>query len=353
MSLVALMLLAGCAGYNRFDAAPLTEPARADPLAPYEAARWPEFLHRIDLPRGRDYVILAFLPTNKPIDLSSPERARSSVLSALVSPGFDTKIGHMIVAWQCGPHRGMTSMTGAKGTEAADMFKAGWGFVAALSTYSDGRLYPEGEHRLANLDALEAGRGVVTAVEVTRGACDEMRRELTRFVTHPDAPMQTYGLRQDPASYEGAGCISFGFYLAGAAGVLGEVAPQIRRDIALRTSLLGRGTGSFPSVGLYRPPGGCCDKPLPLTRLLFSDWGAGPVVDRVRIEDGELVLAALVAARERVAPADDWRFARVLPAQGDAAVARAAEAGRRFAAGYPVIRIADPGGVSALVLERR
>ena len=39
-------------------------------------------------------------------------------------------------------------------------------------------------------------------------------------LTHPDTPVRNYGLMKDPAAYEGAGCISFGFYLAGAAGVL-------------------------------------------------------------------------------------------------------------------------------------
>ena len=351
--LAGLVLLAGCGAYNRFDDAPLTDPSRTDVLAPYEAARWPDYLHRLELPRARDYVIVSFLPTNQPFDLGAPERARHTLQDALLSPGFDTKIGHTIVAWQCGPHRGMTSMTGAKGPESTDMLKQGWGFVAALSTYTDGTLYPEGEHRLANLNGIEAGRAVVTAVEVTRRQCEAMRRELTRFVTHPNQPVRNFGLMYDPADYEGAGCISFAFHLAGAAGVMREVAPHIRRDIALRPPMLGKGAGHYPGVVLYHPPAGCCDRPLPLPKLLFSRWDAGPVVDHVRVEDGELVLAALVAAREGVAPADDWRDQRVLPADRDPWIARAADAGRRFAAAYPVRRIVDPDGVSALVLERR
>ena len=350
-----LLLLASCAGYERFATPSMTDPTRHDVLAPYEAARWPAFLRRLDLARARDYVILAFVPTNHPFDLSSHSRARASLLEAAASPGLDTRIGHLIVGWQCGPHQGMTSMTGAQGPEADALLKNGWGFAAALSTFTDGYLYPEGEHRLANLEALAAGRGVVMAVEVRRSDCAAMRAELGRFLTHPNAPVKNYGLRHDPAAYEGAGCISFGFYLANAAGILDEVSDRISREVTLHAPMLGQGpegAARYRGVVLYSPPDGCCSRPMPLAKLLLSRWDDGPVVDRVRVEDGELVLAALVAAREGVAPSDDWRFARRLPEARDPWAARAALAGRRFAGSYPVTRIADPEGVSALVLER-
>lgn len=350
--LAGTVLLAACGVSSEFDASPLDQPARRDVLAPYEAARWPDYLRRIDLPEARDYVILAYVPPRRPLDLSSPERARLSLRSALLTPGPDTRIGHSIVAWQCGAQQGMASMTGAEGPEAVEMVKRGWGLVPLLSTFTDGRLYPEGAHRKSNLDALVEGRGVVTAVEVTRAQCEGLRTELTRFLTHPQAPARNYGLMKDPAAYEGAGCISFGFYLAGAAQVLGEVAPLVTREIALRPTVLGKGDGSYPAVRPYHPPPGCCDRPVPLDELLFGRWDRGPVVARVEVEDGELMLAALVAARERAAASEDWRFDRVLRADRDPAVADAAAAGRRFAAEYPVARIADPSGVSALVLER-
>lgn len=351
-ALAVLWLLAGCGGYDRFDAAPVEEPARTDALAPYEAAQWPDHLHRLDLPRTRDYVILSFLPTNHPFDLSTPTRARWSLIEAMSSPGQDTRIGHAIVAWQCGPNRGMTSMTGASGPESGQLVRDGWGFVAALSTYSDGRLYPEGEHRLANLRGIEQGRAIVTAVEVDRAECEAMRDELTRFVTHPNRPATRYGLMLAPERYEGAGCISFGFYLANAAGAMEGLTPAIRREVTLYAPVLGRAGDELPGVAHYRPPAGCCETPVPPARLLASRWDQGPPVDRVHVEDGELVVAALVAAREDVAPDDDWRFARMLPEARDPYVARAAEAGRAFAADYPVRRIADAGGVAALVLER-
>ena len=62
----------------------------------------------------------------------------------------------------------------------------------------------------------------------------------------------------------------------------------------------------------YRPAGCarlCAPRPLPA--LVATPWGEGPVVDRLRIADGELVLAGLVSLRRGVAPDDDWRFGRV------------------------------------------
>jgi hypothetical protein len=344
-------LLGGCALYDRYADAPLADPDRQDVLAPYEAAQWPRYLDRLGLPRDRDFVIMAFLPTRYPLDLSDPEAARRSFLKAALSPGMDTKIGHTIVGWQCGRHRGMTSMSGANGPEAFRLLREGWGFVAALSTYTDGKLYPEGEHRIANLEALEAGRGIVTAVEVSRDGCAGLRRALTGFLTHPDAPVEKFGLMLDPGRFEGGGCISFGFYLANAAGAMGEVSPHIRREVPLHAPMLGRGGAELPTVVHYRPPAGCCGRPVTLDELLFKPWDAGPEVDRVRVEDGELVIAALVAARQGVAAPDDWRFARVL-ARSDPPVARAWTAGEALAARYPVRWIADPDGVQALVLAR-
>lgn len=321
-------------------------------LAPYEAAGWPRYLDRLELPRDRDFVVVAFLPTRQPLDLSDPEKARKSLLKAALSPGMDTKIGHTIVSWQCGKYRGMTSMTGANGPEAFQLLREGWGLVAALSVYTDGKLYPAGEHRIANLEAIEAGRAIVTAVEVSRADCQGLRQALTDFVTHPKAPVKNFGLMLDPERFEGGGCISFGFFLANAAGVMREITPHIWREVPLHASMLGRGGPELPTIVHYRPPAGCCERPLPLDALLFKDWGQGPEVDRVRVEDGELVIAALVAARVGVSAPDDWRFARTLP-KTDPPIARAWAAGAAWAKGYPVRWIADPDGAQALVLAMR
>lgn len=74
------------------------------------------------------------------------------------------------------------------------------GFRPRAFGLHDGRVYPEGKHSLANLDALCEGRGVVTAVEVSRTDCEGLRQDLTRLLTHPDKPARNYGLMKDPAA---------------------------------------------------------------------------------------------------------------------------------------------------------
>jgi len=349
----ALVLgLGSCALIGSYASLPIVEPERSDVLAPYEAADWPRYLKRLNLPRERDYVVVSFIPTRYPLDFSDPAKAQASFLEAGLSPGLDTKIGHTIVGWQCGPYQGMTSMSGANGFEAVELLTGGWGLVAGLSIYTDGKLYPEGEHRKSNLRGIEQGRAIVTAVEVSRNDCLSMRQDLKRFIQHPNEPAKNFGLMLFPERYEGGGCISFGFFLANAAGIMTEITPTIRREVPLYSTMLGRGGAELPSVVHYRPPEGCCETPVALDSLLFEPWARGPVVDRARIEDGELVIAAMVAGRAGVTAADDWRFDRVL-ARSDPAIARAWDAGERFASRYPVRRIADPNGSQALVLERR
>jgi hypothetical protein len=345
------LLVAACAPAPFADL-PIIEPARRDVLAPYEAADWPRYLKRLALPTERDYVILSFLPTKYPLDLSTPAKARRSFLEVAVSPGPFTRIGHAIVGWQCGNSRGMTSMTGAQGPEAFHLLREGWGLVPLLSVYSDGRLYPEGAHRRSNLRGLDQGYGIVVATGVSRTECEEMRSALVRFITHPNQPATRYGLSLSPERLEGGGCISFGFYLANAAGIMGEVARHIHREVPIHSAMLGRRGPEVPGLRHYRPPVGCCDRPLTLDRLLLTPWETSPIVDRRRVEDGELVIAALVAARIGVAPAEDWRWGRVLP-RDDPAIAHAWAAGEAYAARYRTRRIADPGGVQALVLEQR
>lgn len=356
LALLGLLLLAACAS-QRVQTLPLVEPERTDPLAPYEAADWPKYLKRLELPRERDYVILAYLPTKRPFDFSSPAVAQRSVLAALADRASEadgaSKIGHTIVAWQCGTFQGMASQTGAGGRESLDLVLAGWGLIPVFSTYEDGHLYPEGGHKVSYMRALAAGRGVVTAIEVDRGDCLNLRAELTRYLSHPNQPTRHYSLLLDPRRYEGGGCISFAFYLAGAAGVMKPVWPHYLRDIEIRQTMIGTIGSVPPGVIPYRPPGcgpGCTKRGL--TELATTPWETGPVIDRLRVPDGELVLAGLVGLRRGLVPADDWRFARVL-GESDPAIAGAVRASRAWAAGYPVRRIADPEGVSALVLERR
>jgi hypothetical protein len=354
---VGLAVLGACSS-NAIEHLPVVEPGRTDVLAPFEEAEWPAYLGQLDLARGRDYVTVAFLPTKYPFDLRDPQAARTSLLRGLTDPTAelenDTKIGHTIVGWQCGAHQGMASMTGGKGNVELAMLAQGWAMAPFFSTFTDGSLYPEGGHKRVHMDGLKAGGGVVTAIEVGRAECENLRTALTRFLTHPNQPQTRFGMLVDPARFEGGGCISFAAYLLNAAGVMREVTPHFRREVPIHAGMIGVPSVRPPGVEPYVPPDpSCCAGPRSVLAAISADWGATPVVERVSALDTELVFSGLVAMRRGVAPDDDWRFSRMLAPDGDAPLLAVMAAARRFAARYPVRRIADPGGTNALVLERR
>lgn len=325
-------------------------------LAPYEQGGWPEYLDRLDLAPARDYVVLAYVPPAHPIDLSTPERARRTlarmIFGLLDAMEAGTTIGHLIVGWQCGGRRGMTSMTGEQDATGQKMLLSGWGVTPVFSAFLDGALvgletFPPAQHR-----ALLEGRGVVVASEVSRADCERARREVAEFATHEEAPHETYSLLARPALDEGGGCLSFALHVAGQAGVMPRLKALARRDVELRAVQLGTGDRLPEGVVPYRAPDGLHpEAPVNWLTLISTPWTRGPVIDTVRIPDGEAIMAAMVWARIGTAPKADWRYSRIM-SRDDPVIGPAAAYGLRWAYGYPNRRIADPDGVSALVLER-
>lgn len=354
---VGLAVLTACSS-SAVDPLPVVEPGRTDVLAPYEEADWPAYLKQLELPRDRDYVTIAFFPTKSPFDLRTAAAAQRTMTVGLLDPTAErdsaTLIGHTIVGWQCGRNQGMASMTGASTQSMVGMVGQGWGVGAFFATYNDGHLYPEGGHKRSHMDALKTGRGVVTAIEVGRGDCEKLRTALTRFLTHPNQPVTHFSMLASPDDFEGAGCISFVSFLVNSAGLMRDVTDRFRRDIPIHAGMIGVPRLIPPGVVPYVPPDpSCCTGPNSILSVVVKPWGKTPVVDRVNALDTELVFSGLVEMRRGVAPDDDWRFSRMLAPDGDAPLLAVMAAGRRFAARYPVRRIADPGGTNALVLERR
>jgi len=325
-------------------------------LAAYEDIAWPRPLLRLGLPAGRDYVALLHVPPLRPIDLSEPERTRVTLEAAVLDPVAiavgKTAIGHMIVAWQCGGVQGIASQTGESAGQGLRMAADGWGVAAALSTFTDGRVLPARATSWRHLTMLDAGRGSVLVAEVDRAGCARLRERLAAFLTHPDAPARRFGLLPDPARFEGAGCLSFGLWLAGEAGVLAGARGAFHREVTVREGIVGR-RAQAPATALpYAPAGlGPGERFVSLAALRRGPWDKGRVVDRVRLVDGELIFAAVTALRAGAGGRPGWREARALPA-GEPSVAAARAAAAAWAEAYPVRRIADPGGMSAVVLER-
>lgn len=347
--LFSLLALVACS-----DTPEVTRVQSAGPLAPFEAGDWPEYLARLDLPRDRDYVILAYVPPANPINLTSPEAARGTmarlVFDQLGAMEAGTTIGHLMVAWQCGGQRGMTSMTGEQDLQGQKMFLSGWGVTPVLSTFLDGELVSLSDFPAAQNRALVEGRGVVVASEVARSQCEAARAEVVRFGADPRAPDQNYSLVLRPDLYEGGGCLSFAMHVAAKARVLPDLPALTRRDFDLRAVQLGARAVDPDNVVVYRAPGHP-QEPVWWLDLLTRRWDEGPVIDSVTVPDGEAIMAALVYARIGTAPRNDWRYSRLLY-RDDALIDGAARYGLRWGYSYPVRRIADPEGVAALVLER-
>ncbi|MBY6200036.1 hypothetical protein KUV65_01555 [Maritalea mobilis] len=322
-------------------------------LAPFEEALWPDFLNRISLDPSRDYVILAYLPPRVPFDMRGPDLARQSLVRLLSNPVAVAMspawIGHLAVAWQCDGRQGVTSHSGDRDRRALRLMAQGWGLSAVLATYDTGGMVPEADFPAAQDRAFATGRGAVLAVEVESTDCHAMRQRLAGFATSERA--RRYGLLEDPWNGGGAGCLSFGAYLADAAGLPVLASERIYRQVPIPSDLVGL-RAVRDGVNPYRPPGlsgHVPARPVSLLRLLRDPW-AGPEAEDLRLPDGEAVFAALVAPRAGLSGDGDWRFSRMLP-ESDPLIGRAAGRARDWAARFPVRRIADPGGVAALVLE--
>lgn len=347
---LALIGLIGCD-------APQEEVSRdigTDVLAPFEDLGWPTYLRRIDLAPERDYVVLAYVPPANPIDLSTPEKARGTMarltFDQLGAMQAGTTIGHLIVAWQCGGVRGMTSMSGERDLQGQKMYLRGWGVTPILSSFLDGHIVPLTEFPDRQNRALVEGRGAVVASEVTRAQCNAARRSVENFVTHPENPAQNYSLVKRPDRFEGGGCLSFAMHVASDAGVMPRLMDLTQREIDLRAVQLGARPEVPEGVEVYAAPGHP-ETPVHWLDLLTRRWDEGPVIDRVTVPDGEAILAALTYARIGTAPKNDWRYSRLMTRE-DPIIDAAARHGLRWAYSYPNRRIADPDGVSAIVLER-
>ncbi|MGH1369014.1 MAG: hypothetical protein ACRBCL_10375 [Maritimibacter sp.] len=345
------LTLIGCSAPNDV---PITYSSKS-PLAPFEEPGWPSYLTALDLPAQRDYVILAYVPPANAIDLTTPERARGTlakmVFDQLGAMKAGTTIGHLIVGWQCGDTRGMTSMTGEQSGQGKKMLLNGWGVTPVFSTFLDGEIVPLNAFPPAQARTLSTGRGVVIATQVSRSRCLAAREEVREFATHENEPHENYSLLLRPGHFEGGGCLSFAMEVAEDAGVMPRLAALTRRDIDLRKVQLGARDNAPEQVTVYRAPNGKHpQEKRGLISLLTTRWNQGKVIDTVTIPDGEAIMAAMVYAHIGEIPKNDWTYRRIM-SRDDPVIAQAATYGLHWARSYPNRRIADPDGVRALVLE--
>lgn len=327
-------------------------------LAPYEQEGWPAALAAIELPRGRNYVVVLQVPTVRAFDMRDVDRIRDTILANMIdAPGWlDEKrlLGHSVVAWQCRSGRGVAAMTGESDGQGLKMsLGGGWGATPLVSAYLDGKVLRVGASFDRYTEAMARGEGAIVAFEVAERDCQAMRAFLARFLTHPDRPSRRYGLLLDPLALEGGGCTSFALAMIASSRIWRGGERAAYRRIDLHDGVLGRRTAAPPGVVPYRKARSAGEeKIVPFGALYFRSWKSGAFVETVRIVDPELIFAMLVEMRIAAGESDGWRATRRL-SDADPAVAAAIAEARTVVAHYPKRRFLTPDGYSVLVLERR
>src|SRR5262249_33743363 len=123
-----------------------------------------------------------------------------------------------------------------------------------------------------------------------------------------------------------------------------------RRTVTVPLSIIGRRRAVPDGVETFvRATSDADQRFVSPRKLVNGPWeGDAGYVD-VTLDDPELVFAAVTSLRQDTR--EDWRRHRALP-PSDPAVARAVGQAELWASAFGSRRIADPDGMSALVLER-
>jgi hypothetical protein len=353
-----LLLLAVALGVSALFAQPgaAADESLGRILRPLEAAPWPVFLRRLELPANRSYVVVMHAPPPHPIDFRTFETALHSLAANTVNLWTRltarTQIGHAMVAWQCATGRGFASVTGDLKDQATRMaVHDGWGATALLSTFDDGRIDGADGMPTGVAAAIATGGGNVLAVEIQEADCQRLRSFVARYVAHPARPVRRYGLLLEPGKFEGAGCMSFAIEAARRAGLFAGSGPIFRRRLDVPRSIIGWPSSVPDGVEPFAQAHSAEDRRLvSLERLMLGPWDRDAGYVRVSLIDPELVFAAVTRMRRLAGTDGDWRTHRAL-ADTDPAVRRAAATAERWASRFKRRRIADPAGTSALVLE--
>lgn len=324
-------------------------------LAPFEdAEHMPPLLAALPFEPGRAYAIVVHLPAPAVVDMSTPNRARQG-LAGLLDPfarlRAGTGIGHAMIGWRCADGRqGLVSKTGSQGNQGMRMLLSGWGLSTLLAEYGDGDLYALADLPPSYVALEQRSATRIAAFEIAPEGCQNIRRALADYITHPDAPAQRYTMVPDPALMEGAGCGTFALWLAGHAGVFEGVEAAMHRDVPLADSYIGVGRSLPEGVRPWLPPGVAPEElnPLPLPSLLRADWNDGADLGSLRLMDMELLLLSLDRAQARAGIVRPPRLRA-----DDPAVARLRAAADGWLNRYGRVTPVRMGRAQAVVMHRR
>lgn len=260
---------------------------------------WPLQIENLKLDPTRNYVVVVMSPPSAPLDLRTAENFRETLIGAQWAKAT---IGHAMIGWQCqqknaSPVRGFTGLTGESQNQSLRMAQAGWGATAFLSTFTDGHIQgPKAVEAAMNL-ALERDRKInVIAIEVSANDCMQSPNFVSKFVHHPNEPLFHFGLRPDPAKFEGGGCGSFAVTIANQAGIWNSLSSLFWRTLHVPKSLMGFRRSVPPANSVpYYPWPASNEIEVPLNMLQESPWipqsTSDPTVS-LRLVDPEMMLLA-------------------------------------------------------------
>ena len=174
------------------------------------------------------------------------------------------------------------------------MTKAGWGYNAMISTFTDGYLQTAKEIESEEIrEKLKKGNTFASfAFEVSPQECAGFYNALSTFVTHPNVPMSRFGSLTSPEQYTGGGCISTALSFFSKSSTLPSI-ENFRRVLQFKTKFLGKGDAVPKDTEL--PPANYWQnsKYVYFDTLVFSSWEVKPGEASVSVpmEDPELLIA--------------------------------------------------------------
>jgi hypothetical protein len=268
---------------------------------------WPVSFKKIEpiLSANKNYILLSLIAPSKALDFRSGEDYRKAFFQN--TDASKNTIGHTVVAWQC--HRldgtvikGATGLTGETKNQYTTMLKQGWGASTFLVTLNDGHLQLPDE-----LDAvfkkIETNGQTVSsvAIEIEQKNCLGLVQFLRKFVNHPNAPMNHFGLVPDPQKFEGGGCGSFGLAMIQATNVFPkDLTETFFRTLQIPIRLMGKNLQlpegdsaffTFPNfINSYKEPYN-----ISLIRFMNSYWNLNGQEPHylLRLVDPEMLILSL------------------------------------------------------------
>lgn len=285
------------------------DPSRDGPVVwkSIEEHGWPDSLKPFQarFKPGRSYLTLYKKLPVWPMDMRTPNRFKNSMSSKEIFG--KSSIGHMTVGWSCdaGGSRteGLTGATGEDG-QSDEMFRAGWGLTAFVSTFTDGFLQNGMEvQRYFSTELIdhvetdsEPPPMIPIVIEVPTRECERVRDFVKDYLHHPNKPYKKFGMLPDPLKFEGAGCGSFAISALSLSETWAPLTKTFWRTFAIPERLLGRLTpDQLPENVEPAAIAKSAHDVVSISRvgLVVKDWDSGTPAYQMHFVDPELPIFAL------------------------------------------------------------